>query len=183
MPAALLVAAASSAAAASAECGGAACGDLPFATYGHEVAGGLNNMIMNVAQLLHGVCSGGTKATHVLVLPPFNVGKNFFKKYKAPYNNESIPFSDLFDLDHFRRHVLPCRVTDRLPDGVETSRVEHVRVAQVNVRWYPKYGAIMPLVYGALQPGRLVRQPLAAALSSVVAVAGPRWSAVRSALV
>ena len=151
--------------------------DLPYAVTVSEVAGGLNNMIMVVAQLLHQTCDAGRGPTMTLVLPRFSQGKNFFKRHqKDPYNNESMAFSELFHLRYFQRAIAPCTAVPDLPEGARDVRV--VKILPIDRKWPEKYGHMLALTYGALRPGTAVRAPFSAALRTVDAATGSRWAAV-----
>ena len=144
--------------------------DLPYAGSATELNGGLNNIIMVVAQLLHDTCDGGRRATSTLVLPRFTSGVNFFQR---KYSNESIEFGELFSVPYFQHRVAPCSVVARPPVG---ARVVSLRVMPINKHW--PHDRILPFVYAALRPGRLVRPLVTDALREVHRRAGRHWSAV-----
>jgi len=138
-----------------------------------EIAGGLNNMIMNVAQLVSDTCAEFAAAREILVLPRFTVGKNFFKKRGEGYNNESMPFSELFDVAHFERYLRPCKVVETLPPR---ANYRIIKVVRVNKFW--RYHSALPKVYGALRAGPAVMPFIVRAERTIEARAGTHWSAV-----
>jgi hypothetical protein len=95
-----------------------------------EIGGGLNNMIMNVAQLTSDTCMRGERPKEVLVLPRFTTGKNFFKKRGEKYNNESMPFGELFDAHHFMRQMRPCRFAESVPEGARWRYINVVGISK-----------------------------------------------------
>jgi len=129
-------------------------------------------MLMNVAQMLHDTCPAGNSPTSVLVLPEFTVGKNFFRNPGEPYNNESIPFGDLFDFECFEHHVWPCQVVLGLPRHGTCDK--QLRQVPINKNW--NFNWMLRLVYYALQPGKSIRMPFNAALQEVNRRAGPSWA-------
>jgi hypothetical protein len=146
---------------------------LPYALFKTEIGGGLNNMIMNVAQLTSDTCMRGERPKEVLVLPRFTTGKNFFKKRGEKYNNESMPFGELFDAHHFMRQMRPCRFAESVPEG---ARWRYVNVVGISKTW--NYGHMLPRVYNALRAGPTVAPILARSLRRVEEGAGLHWSAV-----
>eukprot|EP00322_Chrysochromulina_rotalis_P024728 CAMPEP_0115883836 /NCGR_PEP_ID=MMETSP0287-20121206/29790_1 /TAXON_ID=412157 /ORGANISM="Chrysochromulina rotalis, Strain UIO044" /LENGTH=171 /DNA_ID=CAMNT_0003340087 /DNA_START=15 /DNA_END=527 /DNA_ORIENTATION=+ len=141
-----------------------------------EIAGGLNNMIMNVAQFIAETCQKGQGAHEVLILPRFTMGKNFFKRRGETYNNESTPFGAIFDIQYFRQRMRPCASSDDAPTKGRQIQEALLRVDQQRVA--AKYGDVLPQVYQALRPGWDVQPFLAEAIHNVVARAGAQWSAV-----
>lgn len=144
--------------------------ELAFAGAPTEVNGGLNNLVMALSQLLHETCDGGRRAVATLVLPRFTSGVNFFQR---KYSNESLDFGEVFSVPYFQHRVRPCSVVAHEPAGAS---VRPLRVVPINKDW--PYDHMLPLVYGALRPGRAVRPLVAGALREVGRRAGPRWSAV-----
>ena len=81
----------------------------------------LNNMLMNVAQLLHDSCGGGRHGNTTLVLPQLTSGWRFFKASQPGSRiKESVVFGDVFDAAAFaqtrraawrrwRPSASPCR--------------------------------------------------------------------------
>ncbi|NBU65763.1 MAG: hypothetical protein EBS29_14860, partial [Chloroflexia bacterium] len=132
-----------------------------------------NNMIMNVAQLTSDTCMRGERPKEVLVLPRFTTGKNFFKKRGEKYNNESMPFGELFDAHHFMRQMRPCRFAESVPEG---ARWRYINVVGISKTW--NYGHMLPRVYNALRAGPTVAPILARSLRRVEEGAGLHWSAV-----
>lgn len=138
------------------------------------LGGGLNNMLMNVAQLLHDSCGGGRHGNTTLVLPQLTSGWRFFKASQPGSRiKESVEFGDVFDAAAFAQRVAPCRVAEVAPVGVA---VQEAAVVGINRQW--PYEAWLPLVYGALAPSRKLQPAVAQMVRRAAAGGGPRWAAV-----
>jgi len=154
----------------------------------HPLQGGLNNMVSNVAQLVRDVCYD---ATETLVLPRFTTGANFFiyRPHGDRFDNSSHAFGDIFDVDHFARHVgritggSQCKVVEHLPEGATYRKLSVHAVGkskpQANVHGnHTMLPKPMPAVHSALKPGRIVAKPLANSIRTIEGRLGANWAAV-----
>lgn len=117
------------------------------------LGGGLNNMLMNVAQLLDGSCT----TSAALVLPRLH----------------SHRFGELFDVARFAKRVHPCKVVEELPAGAVAMNVS---LHPVNGFW--PYRRAIPAIYRALQPSVRLRKSINNMLDRAAAAAGARWASV-----
>ena len=142
-----------------------------------ELGGGLNNMIMTIAQLINDVCPGGKQAIATLVLPNLTAGWRFFKAGEAGRRHRrSLRFDEVFDAEYFIRSVRPCLAVARLPRNRASLTIKPARLEPINVKY--KYNSMLPMVYRALRPGAAVADLVASHVEQARAGAGPRWSAV-----
>ena len=138
-----------------------------------KLHGGLNNMLMNIAQLLHDSC---TQENAVLVLPALNSGFGFFRRnYQAGNVQADLRFGDLFDVHSFIAGVQPCRVVDKPPAGAPTVEAK-VQKIQLDGPW--NYSRTLAMVYRALKPSASLNATLTGLLAKAARDAGPRWASV-----
>ena len=138
-----------------------------------KLHGGLNNMLMNVAQLLHDSCA---QENMVLVLPALNSGSGFFRSnYQAGRIQTDLHFGDLFDVNAFIAGVEPCRVVDKPPSGA-TTVVAKVQNIQIDGPW--NFSKPLATVYRSLWPSAKLNGTLSGLLARAARDAGPRWAAV-----
>lgn len=142
-----------------------------------ELGGGLNNMIMNLAQLINDVCPGGKQPIATLVLPNLTAGWRFFKPGELGRRHvRSLRFGEVFDAAYFIRSVRPCLAVSHVPSKHAQLTIKPARLEQINVKY--KYNRLLPIVYRALRPGPAVADLVASHIEHARAAAGPRWSAV-----
>lgn len=130
-----------------------------------ELGGGLNNLIMNLAQILHDSCRRGS----VLVLPNITTGWRFFSKKSQP----PLRFGELFDEQLFIKRVRPCLAAASMPANA-SFRVSEVKPVVIN--W--PYARTLPRVYAALRPNARLRAIIHQLETSAIVSAGPRWTGV-----
>ena len=136
-----------------------------------ELGGGLNNMIMNLAQLIDDVCPGGEHAIATLVLPNLTAGWRFFKAGELGRRRvRSLRFGEVFDEDHFIRSIKPCLAVARVPGDRALLTIRPARLELINLKY--KYNRLLPSVYRALRPG-----PAVAGLVARAGASG-RWSSL-----
>ena len=111
-----------------------------------ELGGGLNNMLMNLAQMLDDAC----RRDAVLVLPRMTSGWRFFRESR--HTRRPLAFGDVFDAAHFIERVRPCQVVeaDAVPAGEVVPEFRTSDVAAVNASW--PYDYALPRIYAALRP-------------------------------
>ena len=142
-----------------------------------ELGGGLNNMIMNLAQLINDVCPGGKQSIATLVLPNLTSGWRFFKRGELGRRHvRSLRFGEVFDAEHFIRSIRPCLAVARVPSDRALLTITPAHLEPINVKY--KYNRLLPVVYRALRPGPAVAELVASHVEQARAGAGPRWSAV-----
>ena len=142
-----------------------------------ELGGGLNNMIMSLAQLINGVCPSGKHAIATLVLPNLTAGWRFFKAGELGRRHvRSLRFGEVFDEDHFIRSIKPCLAVARVPGDRALLTIRPARLEPINLKY--KYNQLLLAVYRALRPGPAVAGLVASYVEQARAGAGPRWSAV-----
>eukprot|EP00966_Prymnesium_polylepis_P287251 6634791-Prymnesium_polylepis.1 len=73
------------------------------------LGGGLNNMLMHIAQLLDMVCGGGSRGSASTLVVPMLADD--------PLSNGTgaLPFGEVFDFQFFRARVAPCSVVETAP--------------------------------------------------------------------
>ena len=134
-----------------------------------ELGGCLNNLLMNLAQLLHDACKSDT----VLVLPHITSGWRFFRGTR--HTHRPFEFGEIFNASHFIERVHPCRAIegDTLPANASFRKA---KVVGINAKW--PFDHALPRVYAALRPSAqlqgVVEQLSAAALEG----SGKRWAGV-----
>ena len=160
---------------------------------GDEVGGGLNNMIMNVAQLVNDVCPGGKRPVATLVLPNLTSGWRFFRPGEAGRQiTRSLLFGEVFDAPHFVASIRPCLAIElsdfeamRRRGGGGGARggltragltVLPAHLEPINANY--KYAQLLPAIYRALRPSAAVGAVVAEHVGHAAAHAGPRWAAV-----
>lgn len=138
------------------------------------LGGGINNMLMHIAQLLTSSCEGKM----VLVLPLLAadpLGDN-----RGGYN-ATMRFSQLFDWRNFVDRMSPCQLTEELPPGgVQVNRVELISLRD-RPEWDGKQSRFIPMlsrIYSALAPSAEVGRLVSALVTHAVQLAGSRWAAV-----
>ena len=142
-----------------------------------ELGGGLNNMIMTIAQLINDVCPGGKQPIATLVLPNLTAGWRFFKPGELGRRHvRSLRFGEVFDAEHFIRSIRPCLAVARVPRNRALLTIRPARLEPINAKY--KYNRLLPVVYRALRPGAAVAELVASHVEHARAGAGPRWSAV-----
>ena len=142
-----------------------------------ELGGGLNNMIMNLAQLINDVCPGGKQSIATLVLPNLTSGWRFFKRGELGRRHvRSLRFGEVFDAEHFIRSIRPCLAVARVPSDRALLTITPAHLEPINVKY--KYNRLLPVVYRALRPGPAVAELVASHVEQARSGAGPRWSAV-----
>ena len=154
---------------------------------GDEVGGGLNNMIMNVAQLVNDVCPGGKRPVATLVLPNLTSGWRFFRPGEAGRQiTRPLLFGEVFDAPHFVASIRPC-VAIELSDFEAMRRrsgglaraglaVLSAHLEPINANY--KYGHLLPFIYRALRPSATVGAVVAGHVGYAAAHSGARWAAV-----
>jgi len=154
------------------------------------LGGGLNNMLMNVAQLLRLSCKPG----NVLVMPrldadPLRLLKKWDKLSTATNGGEPtngtlsaaglppLRFDLVFDWPRFQGQIRPCAVALGAPSG---ATVQYTEPAELNNMGWSS-GAVTSMlerIYAAVQPSPLVQELIQALKLAAEQHAGPRWSAV-----
>lgn len=137
------------------------------------LGGGLNNMLMHVAQLIQDTC-GSDKQT--LILPELDADPLCAQQYGERARrtcNRTLAFGQVFDAVHFIKQLAPCKLIEAAPLGGTTRVVE---VTKLNRRW--KGSPMLDRVYSAARPSLAVRRITDALLAEASRVAGARWSAV-----
>ena len=147
------------------------------------LGGGLNNMLLHLAQLLEQACA--SNATLVL---PFLHADPLEKRggttcKVVPTDAEPVPghsyqckalaLSDVFDLDYLRAR-LPCSVTEEVPAG---AAVTLLKLESINADW-DHTRPMVASVYAAVRPSRAVQAMLDRLLEMAALKAGRNWSAV-----
>ena len=164
------------------------------------LGGGLNNMLMNTAQMLAECCCSkfhpdGSADTRHLVLP--RLDSDPLRPSGTKGRQVPLLFRDVFDAGAFVRGVRPCRAIDATPDGpgaVDTKtltplpakvfgpasasspRLEHTAPQPIRGRW--NGSSHLARVYSAARPSEGVARLLRALEAEAVRRAGPRWDAV-----
>ena len=158
----------------------AALGVLPRRYIGirldDELGGGLNNQLMNLAQLLHDACS--EQESTALVLPHVTSGWRFFTgrvRSRTPQgrNKRPLPFGELFNTSYFIQRVRPCLAVESLPTGAPYTVA---KVVGVNPRW--DYHRMLPLIYSALVPAGQLQSVVSELAAAAATAAGRHWAAI-----
>lgn len=136
-----------------------------------ELGGGLNNGIMNLAQLLHQSCERGT----VLVLPKVTSGWRFFRG--TQHTRRPFTFGELYNASHFIEHVRPCVAVETMPSPLPSNASFHkLNVVAINAKWPFQFA--LPRVYAALRPSAQLQAVVDKLLAAASAGAGRRWAGV-----
>ena len=139
------------------------------------LGGGINNMLMHIAQLLTNRCGPDM----VFVLPllaadPLANGRGFAA-------NGTMRFSQLFDWRTFVDRMSPCQLTEKLPPpNAQVNRVPLIGLSD-GLAWGGKQSSFVPTlvrIYRALAPSAEVGQLVSALAAHAVRLAGPLWAAV-----
>lgn len=133
-----------------------------------ELGGGLNNLLMNLAQLLHDSCKDPDK---VLVLPQITSGWRFFKGTK--HTKKPLKFSHLFNASFFIESVRPCVAVEEPPAG---TAIVPTKVQGIRPGW--PYEFTLPALYAALRPSPQLEAIVSRLFTRASSEAGPRWSGV-----
>ena len=174
-------------------------------TTSQTLGGGLNNMLMNVAQLLDASCA----ANATLVLPVLDsdpLAQPRRSRHASRSSAYLVPlrFDAVFDFDEFRARIRPCAVTLELPsttmglasgvgatadtgdhrrsDAVTAappascSRIRSVGLRPLSGNW--SYPTMLRRVYAAVRPSETVRELISTLRRQAERLAGPRWAAV-----
>ena len=141
------------------------------------LGGGLNNMLMNVAQMLDMTCSANNSA---LVMPLLDADPLWMFDPKDGTQQKTKPrplrFDHLFDWTHFARRVAPCVVVLEPPSG---ANVILTQPKHLTLGWSsPSIFRAIEKVYAALSPNGAVRALIGALKREAVRRAGDRWTAV-----
>jgi hypothetical protein len=158
------------------------------------LGGGLNNMLMNIAEFVAHTCPGGQPLA-TLVLPRLQRGDSFFrgealKEAKGAARDSSLRFDEVFDVSLLQRALAPCLVdAERLGEGPGQTVAPPVsadgreiayRVWQlprpINMAY--RYYAEVELLYGGLQLAPRLQAQLALTRSQLDATLGSRWAAI-----
>ena len=165
------------------------------------LGGGLNNMLMNLAELLTHSCEAGG----VLLLPPldaeptrdtstaailrqckkltYRLGRSPVCEWEHRPRPALATFDEVFDLEHFERRLRGmCGGRSRFvalapPSG---ARIVPVPVTPLSAHWWDvrKYSPMLRAVYAAVRPSAKVRGLVDALVAEVSRRAGERWAAV-----
>ena len=142
------------------------------------LGGGLNNMLMHVADLLRASC--GRNAT--LVLPrldgdPLASTYNASARYVQRHSLPPLAFGELFDAPHFIAAVRPCAVVEETPSLRE--KAGELPLTPLRAGW-DRVGNVPALrrVYGALRPSPLVKRWVDRLAEAAARLAGRRWAAI-----
>lgn len=133
-----------------------------------ELGGGLNNILMSTAQLLHDSCY--LRPNAALVLPRITSGYRFIR---TTGRIRPFRFGDVFDVPTFVSGVSPCSVVEHLPNGTNLTLL---RVVPINIRW--NFSELLPWVYAALLPSRLLQSIIDPMAGNISAHVGSRWVGV-----
>lgn len=148
------------------------------------LGGGVNNMLMHLAQLLSRSCAsnaggggdGGGGGGGTLVLPrlladPIDGASGVDKHTPQP----SLAFGDVFDVPRLQTALHPCDVTDTLPP--RQLKAEGVRLALEKLENGWEYGTMLARVYAAVQPSLRVHALVDALSAAATRHAGSTWLA------
>lgn len=140
------------------------------------LGGGLNNMLMNVAQLLDQSCGAGA----TLVMPRLDADPLWMFDPKDGDQQKTKPtplrFDALFDWPHFVRRVAPCAVELEPPRG---ARLNYTKPTGLRNGWSsPSIIRAVATVYKAVRPNGVVQELIDALKREAVRHAGERWAAV-----
>ena len=164
--------------------------------YTHTVlGGGLNNMLMNVAQLLVFTCT----ATDALVMPRFDADPlwrlNAGTRNRSWLGRAPLRFDELFDFQHFQTAIAPCSVMLEPPKGATVQYTVPTHLSEVSAAtqkmghqfsWWatvsqwgsPAVTRALERVYRAVRPSPAVQKLVDALTQAAIRSAGHRWSAV-----
>ena len=164
--------------------------------WAHTVlGGGLNNMLMNLAQLLVFTCT----ATDALVMPRFDADPlwrlNAKTRNRSWLGRAPLRFDELFDFRHFQAAIAPCSVMLEPPKGatvkytvpthlsevaVATNEMGHQHSSWATVTQWgsPAVTRALERVYRAVRPSPAVQKLVDALRRAAIRSAGDRWSAV-----
>ena len=142
------------------------------------LGGGLNNMLMNVAQLLDFTCDAQTKGA--LVMPRFDADPLWTFNSNVtvqPERPRPLRFDQLFEWPSFQRRMAPCIVVLEPP---RNARVEYTEPTRLTNTGWGSTAVVRTLerIYAAVRPSRLVQQLLDELKAAAAHHAGARWSAV-----
>jgi hypothetical protein len=146
------------------------------------LGGGLNNMLMHVAQLISAACA----ANQTLVLPQLRADplspsggcrSAVCQTYRSVGSSQAA-FGDIFDLKTFqgRMRASGCTVVDRPRAG---AHVEEVNVTKISDGWWRSVDpALLRQVYSAARPSATVASLVKILETVAREKAGERWAAV-----
>ena len=136
-----------------------------------ELGGGLNNLLMNLAQLLHDSC----KSDAVLVLPHITSGWRFFRG--TTHTHRPFEFGEIFNASHFIERVRPCRAVEdgALPRNW-TASFRKANVVGINAKW--PFDHALPRVYTALRPSAQLQVVVDQLATAATEGSGKRWAGV-----
>jgi hypothetical protein len=159
----------------------------------NPLGGGLNNMLMNVAEFVAHTCPGGQPLA-TLVLPRLQRGDSFFrgearKERKGAAREASLRFDEVFDVPQLQRALAPCLVdSERWGEGpgpavappMSTWPRLAYRVWQLPrpITMTFRYIAEAETIYGGLRLAPRVEAQLALTRSQLDATLGSRWAAI-----
>ena len=137
----------------------------------HETAevlgGGLNNMLMHIAQLLTRSCDANAS----LVMPRLAADP---LANRNPLTNQqpTLDFAEIINISHFQNALRPCSVVSAAPRG---SRVEPTQLIPIKDGWH---SPLVARVYAAARPSAAVLAAMDRVAAAAVSVAGARWAAI-----
>lgn len=160
----------------------------------NPLGGGLNNMLMNVAEFIAHTCPGGQPLA-TLVLPRLQRGDSFFrgeapKERKGTAREASLRFDEVFDVSELQRALAPCLVdSERRGEGPGQAVAPPVsangrgiayRVWQLPrpITMAFRYLAEVEMIYGGLRLAPRLEARLALTRSQLDSKLGSRWAAV-----
>jgi len=162
-------------------------------SFTYELGGGLNNMLMNVAEMLALTCPRGEPLA-TLVLPRLQTGESFFERRadrqcKPPWPNpNTVGFHEVFDVAALQRALAPCLVAaeaegEGLGGGApaatsERSRSYRVWQLPLNINDRFPYHADLYTIYRGLHPAPTIEAQLNVARSHLDARLGSHWAAI-----
>ena len=143
------------------------------------LGGGLNNMLMNLAQLLHVSCDQNA----TLLLPRLD---------SDPLGNrgrvQHLLFSDLFDLAYMRERLFPCKIVEGMPreSGQMSAFAADAIQRAVSIQWMRPQGIssewndseALARVYSALKPNKWLEAVVGNLQQEAQRLVGPRWASV-----
>ena len=133
------------------------------------LGGGVNNMLMNIAQLLNHTCSDSADQQRmVLVLPRLRADP------RLPASSDvSLAFGDVFDFAFFQRRMRPCLIAESAP---RLAAVERQRPKPIGPKW--AFWNHLPQVYRSLRPSETMMPLVELLTHQAYTKAGKRWAAV-----
>eukprot|EP00966_Prymnesium_polylepis_P251588 5816479-Prymnesium_polylepis.1 len=136
-----------------------------------ELGGGLNNALMNLAQLLDDACQSDA----VLVLPSVTSGWRFFRG--THHTRRPFAFGELFNASYFIERVRPCVAVEALPSPMPPNASFRIRKPiGINAKW--PYQHALPRMYGALRPSAQLQAVVDRLGATAADAAGKRWAGV-----